>query len=145
MDHLKEGIGLRGYGQKDPLVAYKKESFDMFEGMMGRFQEDTARYLFRMQIIGPDERRWWFRHDGCRFRLRLPSLRPALDGNTDGNGHRESVPLVRRELAAETTIDSIEREFRRKKERELEHARLAGGGEETRRSRSGAPATRWDK
>ena len=54
MDHLKEGIGLRGYAQQDPLVAYKKESFEMFEEMMMRFQEDTARYLFRMQIIGPD-------------------------------------------------------------------------------------------
>ena len=56
MDHLKEGIGLRGYAQQDPLVAYKKESFDMFEGMMGRFQEDTVRYLFLMQIVGPDGR-----------------------------------------------------------------------------------------
>ena len=54
MDHLKEGIGLRGYAQQDPLVAYKKESFEMFEGMMMRFQEDTVRHLFRMQIIGPD-------------------------------------------------------------------------------------------
>ena len=54
MDHLKEGIGLRGYGQQDPLVAYKKESFDMFEAMMNRFQEDTVRYLFLMQIVGPD-------------------------------------------------------------------------------------------
>ena len=54
MDHLKEGIGLRSYAQQDPLVAYKKESFDMFEAMMLRFQEDTCRHLFRMQIIGPD-------------------------------------------------------------------------------------------
>ncbi len=54
MDHLKEGIGLRGYGQQDPLVAYKRESFTMFEGMMLRFQEDTVRYLFLMQIVGPD-------------------------------------------------------------------------------------------
>ena len=54
MDHLKEGIGLRGYGQQDPLVAYKRESFDMFEQMMIRFQEDTVRYLFMMQIVGPD-------------------------------------------------------------------------------------------
>ncbi|HEV2698401.1 MAG TPA: preprotein translocase subunit SecA, partial [Terriglobales bacterium] len=46
MDHLKEGIGLRGYGQKDPLVEYKRESFDMFEDMMQRFQEDTVRYLY---------------------------------------------------------------------------------------------------
>ena len=54
MDHLKEGIGLRGYAQQDPLVAYKKESFEMFEAMMLQFQQDTARHLFRMQIIGPD-------------------------------------------------------------------------------------------
>ncbi len=54
MDHLKEGIGLRGYGQQDPLVAYKRESFTMFEGMMLRFQEDTVRYLYLMQIVGPD-------------------------------------------------------------------------------------------
>ena len=51
MDHLKEGIGLRGYGQHDPLVEYKKESFEMFEAMLQRFQEDTARYLYLMQII----------------------------------------------------------------------------------------------
>jgi preprotein translocase subunit SecA len=54
MDHLKEGIGLRGYAQQDPLVAYKKESFEMFEAMMMQFQQDTVRHLFRMQIIGPD-------------------------------------------------------------------------------------------
>ena len=51
MDHLREGIGLRGYGQQDPLVEYKRESFDMFEAMMQRFQEDTVRYLYLMQII----------------------------------------------------------------------------------------------
>ena len=51
MDHLKEGIGLRGYGQHDPLVEYKRESFDMFEAMMPRFQEDTVRYLYLMQIL----------------------------------------------------------------------------------------------
>ena len=54
MDHLKEGIGLRGYAQQDPLVAYKRESYDMFEAMMLKFQEDTVRFLFRMQILGPD-------------------------------------------------------------------------------------------
>src|SRR5258708_10654773 len=51
MDHLKEGIGLRGYGQHDPLVEYKKESFDMFEDMMQRFQEETVRILYLMQIL----------------------------------------------------------------------------------------------
>src|SRR5208283_404244 len=51
MDHLREGIGLRGYGQHDPLVEYKRESFDMFEAMMQRFQEETVRYLYLMQIL----------------------------------------------------------------------------------------------
>ena len=56
MDHLKEGIGLRGYAQQDPLVAYKRESFDMFEAMMAKFQEDTVRFLFRMQIVDAEGR-----------------------------------------------------------------------------------------
>src|ERR1700678_779270 len=51
MDHLKEGIGLRGYGQHDPLVEYKRESYDMFEEMMQRFQEETVRYLYLMQVM----------------------------------------------------------------------------------------------
>ena len=49
MDHLKEGIGLRGYGQKDPLVEYKKESFKMFQDMMDRIEDETIRFLFFMQ------------------------------------------------------------------------------------------------
>jgi preprotein translocase subunit SecA len=46
LDHLKEGIGLRGYGQRDPLVEYKKESFTLFEGMKARIEEAIVRYLF---------------------------------------------------------------------------------------------------
>ena len=46
MDQLKEGIGLRGYGQQDPLISYKRESFEAFEAMMTRFQEDTVRFLY---------------------------------------------------------------------------------------------------
>src|SRR5207245_6303980 len=54
MDHLKEGIGLRGYGQKDPLVEYKKESFVLFQDMMDRIEDATIRYLFFLQITpGP--------------------------------------------------------------------------------------------
>jgi len=51
MDHLKEGIGLRGYGQRDPLVEYKKESYELFEGLMGRIEEDTLRFLFLLQPV----------------------------------------------------------------------------------------------
>lgn len=50
MDHLKEGIGLRGYGQKDPLLEYKKEGYAMFAGMMQRFAEDVVEKTFRVQI-----------------------------------------------------------------------------------------------
>jgi len=49
LDHLKEGIGLRGYGQRDPLVEYKKESFDLFQAMKERIDEEIVRYL------------WWLR------------------------------------------------------------------------------------
>ena len=55
MDHLKEGIGLRGYGQQDPLVVYKREGFDMFAEMIERIKDETSRFLFRIQIARPEE------------------------------------------------------------------------------------------
>ena len=110
MDHLKEGIGLRGYGQHDPLIEYKRESFEMFEAMMQRFQEDTVRYLYLMQI------------------LERPVEGPpvaAHDGNGGGNnGHRPPHSVA-------TSVDEIEETFQRKKRRELEHARMAGSSEQT--------------
>ena len=55
MDHLKEGIGLRGYGQRDPLVEYKRESFDMFEALMDRVEDESLRYLFLMRTPEEEE------------------------------------------------------------------------------------------
>ncbi|HEV2522251.1 MAG TPA: preprotein translocase subunit SecA [Candidatus Acidoferrales bacterium] len=55
LDHLKEGIGLRGYGQKDPLVEFKKEAFILFEDMMGRIDTETVRYLFLVQPARPED------------------------------------------------------------------------------------------
>jgi preprotein translocase subunit SecA len=60
LDHLKEGIGLRGYGQRDPLVEYKKESFALFQAMRERVDEEILRYLWRLRPIvseGPAEPR----------------------------------------------------------------------------------------
>ncbi len=61
LDHLKEGIGLRGYGQRDPLVEYKKESYALFAAMKQRVDEETVRYLWRLRPMfnrsepqGPD-------------------------------------------------------------------------------------------
>ncbi|MGB6844090.1 MAG: preprotein translocase subunit SecA [Candidatus Acidiferrales bacterium] len=54
LDHLKEGIGLRGYGQKDPLVEFKKEAFTLFEDMMDRIDTEAVRFLFLMQPARPE-------------------------------------------------------------------------------------------
>jgi preprotein translocase subunit SecA len=51
LDHLKEGIGLRGYGQRDPLVEYKKESFALFSAMKDRIEEEMVRYLWRLTPV----------------------------------------------------------------------------------------------
>jgi preprotein translocase subunit SecA len=50
LDHLKEGIGLRGYAQKDPIVEFKKEAFVLFEDMMARIDNETIRYLYHIQV-----------------------------------------------------------------------------------------------
>jgi preprotein translocase subunit SecA len=51
IDSLREGIGLRGYGQKDPLIEYKREAFEMFAGMMDRMKRDVLEHLFRVQVV----------------------------------------------------------------------------------------------
>ena len=55
LDHLKEGINLRGYGQKDPLNEYKRESFELFNEMKTRFEDTSVRTLFRVQPESPEE------------------------------------------------------------------------------------------
>jgi preprotein translocase subunit SecA len=159
MDHLKEGIGLRGYAQQDPLVAYKKESFEIFEAMMMQFQQDTARHLFRMQIIGPDGNPI---ESTDQIPPRPPAGPPTLEGATlpqqprrpgpsqatlpmesggdaPATGHTP-VPIQTR--APSTTIDALEREFQRRKQRELEQARTAGSGES---SNGNGPRVTGDK
>ena len=127
MDHLKEGIGLRGYGQHDPLVEYKRESFDMFEEMMQRFQEETVRYLYLMQIMERPP-------DAVLQRVPDGSSAPGPDGAipasssssliTGGRGGNGRAP---RPVA--TSVDDLEEAFQRKKKRELEQARMAGAGD----------------
>ena len=127
MDHLKEGIGLRGYGQHDPLVEYKRESFDMFEEMMQRFQEETVRYLYLMQIMErpPDM--------GAR-----PGGGGGSPNDLSGQGPDAGVPSIitggrggngRPARQVATSVDEIEEAFQRKKKKELEQARMAGAGD----------------
>jgi preprotein translocase subunit SecA len=54
IDHLKEGIGLRGYGQRDPLIEYKKESFEIFQEMMERIQDRVVKILWKMELASRD-------------------------------------------------------------------------------------------
>ena len=76
MDHLKEGIGLRGYGQKDPLVEYKKESYILFQDLMDRIEDETVRFLFFLQVQEgerprcPSETRRGIRRGAARRRRR---------------------------------------------------------------------------
>jgi preprotein translocase subunit SecA len=55
LDHLKEGIGLRGYGQRDPLVEYKKESFELFQDMKERIEEEMVRYVMWLRPVLNEE------------------------------------------------------------------------------------------
>jgi preprotein translocase subunit SecA len=127
MDHLKEGIGLRGYGQHDPLVEYKRESFDMFEEMMQRFQEETVRYLYLMQIM-ERPRDAGATPGGAEGRSNEPfdqgleaGVPSVITGGRGGNGRPP------RQVA--TSVDEIEEAFQRKKKKELEQARMAGAGD----------------
>ncbi len=104
MDHLKEGIGLRGYGQKDPLVEYKKESYELFQALMDRIEDETLRYLFFLQPV------------------QLQRV-----GNPDeGEELHEVVPEQRE--AARSSMEDFTRNIRRKKERELAELQLVGSG-----------------
>ncbi len=128
MDHLKEGIGLRGYGQQDPLVEYKKESFELFEAMMMRFQEDTARNLFRMQILAPDGTPIETLEQLAIFQLSHtpPPTQQQLPMEAAAPQQPAPPPTVPTR-APSTTIDALEREFQRNKQRDLAAARQAGG------------------
>jgi preprotein translocase subunit SecA len=116
MDHLKEGIGLRGYGQHDPLVEYKRESFEMFEAMMARCQEETARYLYLMQVLDADEER------------QREVIEAAIESGEELRPH-ETGGDTRRARRVATSVDDMEEQFQKRKKRELEQARMAGSSE----------------
>jgi preprotein translocase subunit SecA len=91
MDHLKEGIGLRGYGQRDPLVEYKKESYELFEGLMGRIEEDTLRFLFLLQPV--EEQKQAEQMERKRKRAEF------VMSQTSGNGDSGTPQQVKRDSA----------------------------------------------
>jgi preprotein translocase subunit SecA len=112
MDYLKEGIGLRGYGQKDPLVEYKKESFLLFQEMMDRIEDESVRYLFFLQPVY--EQRQPLPFEPQEEIEEEPQLAPAA---------------AQAQLAAgRGDILDFTRNIQRKKERELAEMQFAGAG-----------------
>jgi preprotein translocase subunit SecA len=133
MDHLKEGIGLRGYGQKDPLVEYKKESFDLFQDMMDRIEDETVRYLYflRFEIGAPGG----------------PTLPfPSADEEDGMEEEEEEAPEIdeeqkrleesraaaeERRRAAQSAVQDMNRGLQKKHEKELRELQFGGAAETT--------------
>jgi preprotein translocase subunit SecA len=117
IDSLKEGIGLRGYGQKDPLVEYKKESYQLFEEMMDRIEDETVRFLYFLQIA---------QEAGA-------GSRPQMPFDVDENGYEEdeeeqpSPATDQQRAMAQTSIQDFTRNIQRKKEKELAELQMVGG------------------
>ncbi|MDR3764110.1 MAG: preprotein translocase subunit SecA [Acidobacteriota bacterium] len=112
MDHLKEGIGLRGYGQHDPLVEYKRESFNLFEEMMQHFEEDTVRYLYLMRVV-----------DENGDEINLAALSPRAQQALEPKPEAPAAPAPRR---MQTSLDDVEKQYQKRKQKDLDAARLAG-------------------
>jgi preprotein translocase subunit SecA len=113
MDELKQGIGNRAYGQKDPLVEYKKESFELFTAMMDRVEDETVRYLYFLQVstnAGPV----------------LPFPEEEEEEEVD-NQPAAPDPSEQQRIAAKTTMEDFTRNVQRKKDREMAELQFVGG------------------
>ncbi|HWF07456.1 MAG TPA: preprotein translocase subunit SecA [Bryobacteraceae bacterium] len=115
MDHLKEGIGLRGYGQKDPLVEYKKESYDLYQDMRDRIEDETIRYLYFL-----------------RFEQNPAALPFAnTDDEDEEEEERQRIEVSKaleeqQKLAAQSAVQDMTRNIQKQHERELKDLQFAG-------------------
>jgi preprotein translocase subunit SecA len=129
MDHLKEGIGLRGYGQKDPLIEYKKESFALFQDMMDRIEDESIRYLFFLQVsAGPEIGDDGNGVGGGRPRPMLPFS--AEEGEEEFEDEEEEEPVsVSRDQRrdAQLSVQDFTRNIQKKKDKEMADLNYVGG------------------
>jgi preprotein translocase subunit SecA len=91
IDHLKEGIGLRGYGQRDPLVEYKRESFELFQEMMERIQDRVVKVLWKIELAG----REGDREESQRVQRALPPQPPKQQLTFSGAPKEAAAPVKR--------------------------------------------------
>ena len=130
MDHLKEGIGLRGYGQKDPLIEYKKESFVLFQDMMDRIEDESIRYLFFLQVTTGPDLGSGEADGGGRARPVLPFNPDEDEFEEDEEEESEEEPVAvsndkRRE--AQLSVQDFTRNIQRKKDKEMAELNFVGG------------------
>ncbi len=123
MDHLKEGIGLRGYGQKDPLIEYKKESFTLFQDMMDRIEDETLRYLFFLQVSRGDDTPF----GGPKAILPFPSEDEEEEEEEENEEEMLAAAAIEQRRAAQASVQDFTRNIQRKKERELAELQFVGG------------------
>jgi preprotein translocase subunit SecA len=137
MDHLKEGIGLRGYGQKDPLIEYKKESFELFQDMMDRIEDETIRYLFFLQVTtgpAPGESGNGGGPGGLPERPKpvLPFSDEDDEDDEDEDSEEALVSASSEERrAAQSSVENFTRNIQRKKDKEMAALQFAGGSDAT--------------
>jgi len=129
MDHLKEGIHLRGYGQKDPLVEYKKESFILFQNMMDRIEDETLRYLFFLQVTRGDESGLGPGGAGRPAPV-LPFPMDDEEEEEDEEEQRRAAALAEQQKrAAQSAVQDMTRKIQRDKEKEIAGLQFVGGGD----------------
>ena len=87
MDYLREGIGLRAYSQRDPLVEYQREGFDMFSAMMDGIKEESVGFLFNLEVQVDEDGRT-DAPDGVRWQPRRRRRRPPAAARLVGAGSR---------------------------------------------------------
>ncbi len=135
MDHLKEGIGLRGYGQKDPLIEYKRESFELFQDMMDRIEDETIRYLFFLQIAGPggpDPGSGSPDGGGVGPMGRPKPILPFAPDDEEFEEEDDEDGLVatatsEERRTAQSAVENFTRNIQRKKDKEMAELQFAGG------------------
>jgi preprotein translocase subunit SecA len=128
MDHLKEGIGLRGYGQKDPLIEYKKESFDMFQDMMDRIEDETIKFLYFMRIeTGAGAPTLPYPEQDEDEEEEIFEGSPTADSdNSPASEEARRLEDDARKREAEKSVLDLTRNIQRKKDREMADLHMTG-------------------
>jgi preprotein translocase subunit SecA len=152
LDHLKEGIGLRGYAQKDPIVEFKKEAFVLFEDMMARIDNETIRYLYHIQIQQaerpPDEMQTHPDAQGARGGPTPPRTGPQGPSRSGGAAAAVAASAARAsEPITPHRLPDVARQLDRKQQRQqqdLQYQTGAAQAEPPKPVRAGAKVGRND-